>query len=98
MLGLLLLLQAKLMAPHQRLEKAIESDGPGKLPDAIKKNATDKLQTLSAILRASSKIASRRWGPSKFTWTATEVNDIASTAKAQGVLVSTMCKSIQTMK
>ncbi|CAK0898713.1 unnamed protein product, partial [Prorocentrum cordatum] len=90
--------QAKLMVPHQRLEKAIESDGFGKLPDAIKKNATDKLQTLSAILRASSKIASRRWDPSKFTWTATEANDIANTADAQGVFVSTMCKSIQTMK
>ncbi|CAK0867109.1 unnamed protein product, partial [Prorocentrum cordatum] len=90
--------KAKLMVPHQRLEKAIESDGFGKLPDAIKKNATDKLQTLPAILKASSKIVSRRWDPSKFTWTATEVHDIANAANAQGVLVSTMCKSIQTMK
>ncbi|CAK0815260.1 unnamed protein product, partial [Prorocentrum cordatum] len=88
--------QAKLMIPRQRLEKAIEPDGFGKLPDAIKKNATDKLQALSAMLRASSNIASRRWGPSKFTWTATEATDIANAANAQGVFVSTMCKSIQT--
>ncbi|CAK0847757.1 unnamed protein product, partial [Prorocentrum cordatum] len=89
--------QAKPMVPHQKLETAIESDGFGKLPDAVKKNATDKLQTLPAILRASSEIASRRRGLSKFTWTATEVNDIANTATAQGVLVSTMRKSTQKM-
>ena len=68
--------------------------GYNKVPDAIKKVSEDKIKMLRRMKRASTKVSSKKWRASKFTWTAADVTDAANQGTAQANLVTSLCKSL----